>query len=180
VSHTFHQGNDNIYPCASGINSGRYAYNNVQLFLNTWYHKFNQQWPMATETWYMYERDVPSVTPGLANPLPTEVNANGAFCAPGQVKCFAPEWAAVNYLQRKFSKKNYLSIRNDVLADLKGQRTGFKTTYSEHSIMWGHWIGTNVLFRPELRFERSYDLPAYDSETKSNQLTFAVDVIFKF
>jgi len=88
--------------------------------------------------------------------------------------------AAVNYLQREFSKKNYISIRNDVLADLKAQHTGFKTKYSEHSIMWGHWIGTSVLFRPELRFEHSYDLPACDSGTKSNQFTFAVDVIFKF
>jgi len=180
VSHTFNNGNDNIYPCASGINRGKYGYNNVQFFVNTWYHKFNQHWHMATETWYMYQRDVPSVTPGLANPLPTEANANGALCAPGQLKCFAPEWAAVNYLQREFSKKNYLSIRNDVLADLKGQRTGFKTKYSEHTIMWGHWIGTTVLFRPELRFEHSYDVPAYDNGLKNSQFTFAVDVIFKF
>lgn len=62
----------------------------------------------------------------------------------------------------------YRDDRNDALAS------------SEHSIMWGHWIGTTVLFRPEPRFEHSYDLPAYDKGAKSSQFTFAVDAIFKF
>jgi Putative beta-barrel porin-2, OmpL-like. bbp2 len=180
LSYTFHDGNDNVYPCASGINRGKYGYNNVQLFVTTWYHKFNKSWHMATEAWYMYQRDVPSVTPGLANPLPTEPNANGAFCNPGELKCLAPEWAAVNYLQREFSAKNFISIRTDFLDDRKGQRTGFATKYSEHTFMWGHWVGNTVLFRPELRYEHSYDTRAYDAGTKANQLTFAMDVIFKF
>jgi len=37
-----------------------------------------------------------------------------------------------------------------------------------------------VLFRPELRFERSYDAPAYDNGTKKNQLMFAGDEIYFF
>lgn len=176
VSYTFNHGNDNVYPCVSGINSGRYAYNNVQFFVNTWYHKFNARWHMATETWYMYERQVPAV----GGPIPPEPNANPAFCLPGRITCFAPEWAAVNYLQREFSTRNFVSLRTDFLDDLKGQRTGFKTRYSEHTLMWGHWIGNTVLFRPELRFERSYDVRAYDGGLKHNQLTFSTDVIFKF
>lgn len=59
VAYTFNSGNDQIYPCASGINSGKYAYNNVQLFVTTWYHKFNKNWHMATEGYYEYERNVP-------------------------------------------------------------------------------------------------------------------------
>ncbi|HEV3042015.1 MAG TPA: outer membrane beta-barrel protein [Candidatus Angelobacter sp.] len=180
VSYTFHDGNDNLYPCVSGINSGKYAYNNVQFFVTTWNHKFNKSWHMATESWYMYQRDVPSVSPGLANPLPTETNANGAFCAPGQLKCFAPEWAIVNYLQKDFNTRNYISIRTDYLDDRKGQRTGFQTKYSEHTLMWGHWLGNTVLLRPELRFEHSYDVPAYDTGIKKNQFIFAVDMVYKF
>jgi hypothetical protein len=49
--------------------------------------------------------------------------------SPGQQQCFAPVWAGVNYLQKQFSKKNYLSIRNEFLDDAKGQRTGYKTWY---------------------------------------------------
>jgi hypothetical protein len=46
--------------------------------------------------------------------------------------------------------------------------------------MYGHWIGSTVVFRPGIRFERSYDRPAYDLGTRSNQLSFTMDVIFKF
>lgn len=176
VSYTFNHGNDNLYPCASGINSGKYAYNNVQLFVNTWSHKFNQRWHMATETWYMFERQVPAV----GGPIAPEPNANPAFCSPGQITCFASEFAVVNYLQREFSTRNFISLRTDFLNDLKGQRTGFKTKYSEHTLMWGHWVGNTVLFRPELRFERAYDQRAYDGGFKHSQLTFSTDVIFKF
>lgn len=176
VSYTFRDGNDEIYPCASGINDGKYAYNNVQLFVTTWYHKFNSSWHMATEAYYEYERDVPAV----GGPIPTQPNANGAYCPPGQVRCFAPEWAAVNYLQKEFSKTDYISIRNDFLDDLRGQRTGYKTFYSEHTIAYGHWFSDVITIRPELRFERAYNMPAYNYGTRQNQLTFSADVIWRY
>jgi|HubBroStandDraft_3_1064219.scaffolds.fasta_scaffold16522_3 hypothetical protein len=176
VSYTFNHGNDMVYPCASGINSGKYAYNNVQLFVTTWYHKFGPTWHMATESYYEYERDVPSIF----GPVHTEPNANGAYCAPGQIRCFAGEWAAVNYVQKTLSKSDYLSIRTDLLDDLKGQRTGYKTLYSEHTLMWGHWISDLITIRPEIRFDHAYDMPAFNLGTKTSQFTFAVDVIVRY
>jgi hypothetical protein len=176
VSYTFNKGNDNVYPCVNGLNRGGYAYNNLQMFDNTWYHKFNASWHMATEAWYMYERNVPSVS----GPLLPEKGANGAFCSAGQIRCFAPEWAMVNYVERAFSPKNYISIRSDFLDDMKGQRTGFKTRYAEATLMWGHWVGTTILLRPEIRFDRSFDRPAYDDGTRRNQFQLAMDAIFKF
>jgi hypothetical protein len=86
----------------------------------------------------------------------------------------------VNYVERQFGKHDYLSIRNEWLDDMRGQRTGFKTQYTEHALGWGHWIGTTILFRPELRYEHAYQFPAYDNGTKKNQLMFASDMIFFF
>jgi hypothetical protein len=100
--------------------------------------------------------------------------------SPGQQQCFAPVWAGVNYLQKQFSKKDYISIRNEFLDDAKGQRTGYKTWYSEHTFMWGHWLSDVITIRPEVRFERAYDMPAYDLGTKKNQFTFAVDVLIRY
>jgi len=140
ISYTFNQGNDNLYPCVNGINNGRYAYNNLQMFDNTWYHKFNAIWHMATEAWYMYQRNVPSVS----GPLVPEKGTNGAFCSAGQIRCLAPEWAIVNYVEKQLSTKDYFSIRSDFLDDLKGQRTGFKTRYAEATLMWGHWVGSTI------------------------------------
>jgi hypothetical protein len=63
---------------------------------------------------------------------------------------------------------------------MKGQRTGFKTRYAEETLMWGHWVGSTVLFRPEIRFDRAFDRRAYDDGTRQSQFQLAMDVIFKF
>jgi len=176
INYTFNNGNDNVYPCVNGLNNGRYAYNNLQMFDNTWYHKFNARWHMATEAWYMYQLDVPSVS----GPLLLEKGTNGAYCPAGEIRCRAPEWAMVNYMERQFSAKNFVSIRTDFLDDIRGQRTGYKTRYAEETLMWGHWAGSTVLFRPELRFDRAFDRRAYDNGTRQSQFQLAMDVIFKF
>ncbi|MGB2627272.1 MAG: outer membrane beta-barrel protein [Candidatus Acidiferrum sp.] len=180
VSYTWRTGWDNIYACDNSSNSGKYAYNNVQAYYTTWYHKFNASWHMDTESWYMWEKGVPNVlNPAAASLLIT--NANGAFCNnASELRCYAPEWAILNYVAREFSSKDYLTIRNEYLDDIRGQRTGFKTRYTESMIGWGHWIGTTVLIRPELRYEHAYNAPAYNAGTKSNQFVFATDLIFHF
>jgi hypothetical protein len=180
--YTWNEGNDAIYPVLNAINDEKYAYNNLNAIYVTWYHKFRNHpsWHSSTETWYMWEKDVPNVTNPSAKPL-LEVGANGAVCNNiTELTCYAPEYAVVNYLEKQLSPKDYLSIRNEFFDDLKGQRTGFKSRYSEHLFGWGHWIGTTILLRPELRFERSYDATAYDNGTKKNQFTVAGDFIYFF
>ncbi len=180
VDYTWHQGKDALYTVANSFNDGNYAYNNLQSYYETWYHVFNSRWHMDTETWYMYERNVPNVAGNVANPVPTETGANGAFCAVGKQRCFAPEVAVVNYVEEKINTHNYLSIRNEFVDDIKGQRTGYATKYSEHLISYGHWIGSTVLFRPEIRLEHSYNLAAYDLGTKKTQFVVAGDITYHF
>jgi hypothetical protein len=182
LGYTWRIGLDNVYTCANSVNDGKYAYNNLQAYYFTWYHKFSKDgsWHSSTESWYQYERDTPNVNNPVGVTL-VETNANGAVCnSVTQVTCFAPEWAVLNYLEKQLSKHNYLSIRNEVFDDIRGQRTGFRTIYSEDAIGWGHWVGTTVLFRPELRFDHSYDAAAYDNGTRKNQFMLAGDVIYFF
>jgi len=174
LSYTWRGGGDEIYACANSINSSRYAYNNLAAYYLTWYHKINKNWHFDTESWYQYEKDVPSIF----GTLPIENGANGAWCAPGEQSCYAPEWAVLNYVERQFGKKDTLSIRNEYFDDIKGQRTGYKTKYTEHMVSWNHWIGSSIVFRPEIRFEHSYINPAYDNGTKKNQLIVAGDMIW--
>lgn len=176
VSYTTRSVNDNVYLCANGINTGRYAYNNMQQFDGTWYHRFSKTVHAATESYFMYERDVPA----LGGPVVPEKGANGAFCRAGETRCTAPVWAAVNYVQKELSAHDFVSFRSDFLGDKKGQRTGYQTKYSENTVMWSHWIGTTVQLRPELRFERAWDRKAYDQGLRQNQLTFASDLIVHF
>jgi len=180
VNFTWSKGGDALYTCANSFNDGKYAYNNLQSYYETWYHKINATWHTDTEMWYMYERDVPNIAGNVANPITPETGANGAFCHAGQLRCYAPEVAVMNYLEKELTHKDYLSFRNEFVNDIKGQRTGYATKYSEHLISYGHWIGTSVLFRPELRLEHSYDVAAYDLGTKKTQFVVAGDVTYHF
>ena len=172
--------NNNFYGCANGINDGKYAYNNLQDFDFTWYHKFNSKWHTATETWYMFERDVPNVAGNVANPITPETGANGAFCAVGDLRCTAPEYAIVNYLNRDVNSKLMMGFRSDFLNDKKGQRTGIPGKYTENTLYATKYIGNTVMFRPELRFDHSWDRRGYNDGKSRNQLFFGMDLIYKF
>jgi hypothetical protein len=171
---------DNFYGCANGINNGKYAYNNLQDYDFTWYHKFNSKWHTATEAWYMYERDVPNVAGNVSNPITPELGANGAFCKAGVLRCTAPEYAIVNYLNREINSKFMIGFRSDFLDDKKGQRTGFATKYTENTLYATKYIGSTIMLRPEIRFDHSWDLAAYNNGKARNQLFFGMDLIYKF
>jgi len=54
------------------------------------------------------------------------------------------------------------------------------TTYSENTLMFSKWIGNTIIIRPDIRFDRSWDLKAYNNGKNNNQFTFAADLIYKF
>jgi hypothetical protein len=179
VAYTWAHGGDQIYVCANSLNSGKYNYNNLAAYYTTWYHKFgNSPWHMAWETWYQYMKDTPNVLNPNSASLLTR-NSNGAVCnTVRELTCFAPEYASLAYLSRQISKKDFITFRAEEFDDLKGQRTGYKTLYSENTISWNHWIGSTVVFRPEIRYDHSYDVPAFDSGTKKSQIMFSADMIW--
>ncbi len=192
ASYTWTNGGANLYFCANSLNSAKYSYNNVSGYYLTYYHKINATWHTDTEGWYQYERDVPNnnYTAGpVTSPAPI-TGANGAYCNPNAEHCYAPDWAIVNYVEHEFDHHHAsLNIRNEFVDDIKGQRTGTATKYSEHLVGFNFWLGSTVTFRPELRLEHSYDGPAYDSPfvngvsgapTKTTQLTLAGDLIYHF
>ncbi len=124
----------------------------------------------------MYQRDVPSVHGSIV----PEKGTNGANCRLGLEKCFAPEWAAVNYVNKQFSPHTFVSFRSDFLNDKKGQRTGYAGKYTENTLSLNHWIGTTVQIRPEIRFDHAWARRSYDDGTRTNQFTVASDLIFHF
>ncbi|WP_084214155.1 outer membrane beta-barrel protein [Terriglobus sp. TAA 43] len=180
VNYSTASNRNNFYACANGINDGKYAYNNLQHYDATWYHKFDAKWHMATEAWYMYEREVPNVAENVANPVPIETGANGAYCAPGQVRCTAPEYAIVNYINREVNPHLTVGFRSDLLNDKKGQRTGIATKYTENTLYATKYFGTTVMLRPEIRFDHSWDRPGYNNGTARNQFFVGADLIYKF
>ena len=204
ASYTWMNGGDNLYFCANSLNSAKYSYNNLAAYYLTYYHRFNPTWHTSTEGWYQYERDVPNLCFGLSPCISYGPNANiganagtitspslitganGAQCNPGATHCYAPDFAIVNYIEHEWNRHHTsLTIRNEFFDDMKGQRTGTATKYSEHLVGFNFWLGSTVTFRPEVRLEHSYDKPAYDAPTggaptKTTQLTVAGDLIWHF
>ncbi|HEX4320920.1 MAG TPA: outer membrane beta-barrel protein [Acidobacteriaceae bacterium] len=176
VDYTSPSVNDNFYLCANGVNDAKYAFNNIQQYDATWYHRFTKTFHMASEAWYMYERDVPAIH----GPIAAETGSNPAFCLPGESRCTAPEYAEDTSLQKELSLHDYVAVRGDFLDDKKGQRTGYPTRYSEVTFSWSHWIGSTIQLRPELRVDHAWDVRAYDNGRSRNQFTAASDLIYHF
>jgi hypothetical protein len=173
---TWHNGGDALNTCDNSINDSKYAYNNLTAFYETWYHRINSTWHTDTEGWYQYMKDAPNMywynggyTKTAAHPWPETngagVNLNfGAVCqdprAPAATqssRCYAPEWAFTNYVEHNFWKNSAsLNIRNEVVDDIKGQRSGTPAIYEEHMVGFDFWAGSTITFRPELSYTKCY------------------------
>ena len=176
VVYTWNNGGDALNTCDNTINDGKYAYNNLTAFYETWYHRINATWHTDTEAWYQYMKAAPNMywyntgTPNTAStPWPetngSGVNLNfGAVCQDPRAaastqssRCYAPDWAITNYVEHNFWKNTAsLNIRNEIVDDIKGQRTGTPAIYEEHMVGFDFWSGTTVTFRPELSFTKCY------------------------
>ena len=71
-------------------------------------------------------------------------------------------------------------MRNEAFDDVRGQRTGFATWYSESTLGYVHWLSNSIALRPEIRFDHSYEASAYNNGKANSQLTAAADVLIKF
>jgi hypothetical protein len=86
----------------------------------------------------------------------------------------------VNYINKQTNAHDFVTLRNDFLNDKKGQRTGVAGRVSEWTVAYNHWIGTTIQFRPELRFDHTWDRPMFNYAAKRSQFTAATDVVFHF
>jgi hypothetical protein len=193
VIFTSDSGKDGLYPCINAINDGNWRWDNVQHAVATWYHKFNSQWHIDTEAWYMWQ----SHTPNVDNPAGVQlIQARypgktfgapaGAICDRALITCYSYEWALVNYINYQIGPRDTLTWRTDYMDDATGQRTGFKTRYCEFDLSFTHWAGDVIEVRPEVRFEHAREAQAYDNPTdtpdggRHSQAMFAMDAIFHF
>jgi hypothetical protein len=162
---------DSVYAGANSFNNAKFGYNNLQQFVGTWTHKFNDKIYSATEAWYMFMEDA------IDHPTKEVPFQSGSFPVHNG---YAPEWAVLNYTMFRLSGDAFFTVRNEYMNDKVGSRTGFATQYSEHAIGITWWPDKLITIRPELRYDHSYDVPAYNNGTRKNQLAFTTDMIFHF
>ena len=200
VRYTFNGGNDNIYPCANGINGGQWGYNNLQWYGGTYYHKFNDHWHISMEFYDEHQDGVPNAN----NPAVQNIYANnGTPFSPGFVpfnspnlahcsnatvlRCRATAIGTVAYLNYSPDPLNNFSFRPEYYADMQGQRTGTEADYYEFSFGWQHWFSPQIEVRPEIGYYRSINAYAFNGNPthgiapdRNYTVIGAGDLIFHF
>jgi hypothetical protein len=97
------------------------------------------------------------VTPATLNFGAVCENPNSSYTGARAARCYAPEWALTNYVEHNFhNDKASLNIRNEVVDDIKGQRTGTPGIFEEHMVGLDLWAGSTVTFRPELSYTHAF------------------------
>ena len=177
---TSDSGRDDIYLVANSINSGVWGYDNLQWLGGTYYHKFNDQWHIAFETWNIHEYRVPN----LDNPIATAAIANGGtpfspqimpFNAPSgahcgnttTLTCTADEQSFLLYVNYSPNKLNNFTFRTEFLMDPEGQRTGVVTNYVDGALGWQHWFSPQIEVRPEIAYYRSLNANAFNGNVNA-------------
>ncbi len=172
--------NDAIWLGANSVGGGKYTngHDNLQHMVGVWSHRFNDTFHMMTEAYYAYQFD--AAKGGSCILGASRLFASGGGCGP-TIPGLSDSIGGVNYFQIKVSGKDYLTIRNDILADLKGQRSGYKTVYTSHTLGWSHWLSNELIVRPEIRYDHSWSrVTPYDNGTRGDQFVFITDFIIKF
>ncbi|MGO8916131.1 MAG: outer membrane beta-barrel protein, partial [Stellaceae bacterium] len=173
----WNDGWDTFYPCIDGINSGNWGYNNIQWHGFTYYHRFNDQWHLSYENYYLSEKGVPN----LRNPTAVAIFENGgtpfspqnvpqnppnlAYCKnDSALSCNV--WAAgfLAYLNYSPEPLDNFSFRPEFYVDPQGWRTGTgaNTKYYEFTLGWQHWLSPQIELRPEVSYWRSLDTKAFN------------------
>jgi hypothetical protein len=182
LQYTWSKGTNDFYVCANSLNDGKYAYNNLSAYYVTYYHVLSKSWHTDTEAWYQYMKDTPNMwwyntgvpynkvtspwpettTNGRAGGVNLNFgavceNPNSSYTGRRAATCYAPEWAVTNYLEHNFWHNSAsLNIRNEVVDDIKGQRSGTPGIFEEHMVGFNFWTGSTVTFRPEVSYTHSF------------------------
>ena len=199
IRYTWNDGWDNFYPCIDGINNGAWGYNNIQWHGFTYYHKFNDQWHIDFESYYITENGVPNLnnptalaifngggTPFSPQNVPRN-SPNLASCKPSDLTCDAYAIGVLTYLNYTPDLLNNISLRLEWYDDPNGWRTAVATKYFDTSISWQHWLSPQIELRPEVSYWHSFDAAAFNGNpslgiagNRKDMFELASDVIIHF
>ena len=177
---------DSVFAVLNSINDGRYIqvsnHDNLQDVTATWSHKINDDIHTMTEVWYMWQ--INAEMGGTENDCEFNTFGGPSGGRAGTIIPGVSQQGRDGQLHLDSGRDNwdYFTLRNEFFADLDGQRTGFKTNYSTHTIGWCHYINQtpDIQFRPEISYDRSYTVPAFNDGTRKNQFLLAADLLFRF
>jgi hypothetical protein len=178
--------NDSFYTCLNNYNNATFRYfmadghkaghDNFNYIVSTWSHRFSKKFHTHTEAYCMWQIDaVVGGTPSLAPPAYFGGGGLGKYL-PGLSRTYG----VLNYTMVQLSHRDYLTFRNEWWRDERGERSGFPSSYSSHTIGISHQFNDLIMIRPEIGFYHSYDVPAFNLGTTKNLLMYGFDFTVRF
>jgi hypothetical protein len=179
--------NDSIYTCLNNINDAKFRFfkvdgqqaghDNFNYLVSTWTHRFTPKIHTSTESYYMWQRD--AVVGGTPSIGPVH-----SFGGGGGIGKYIPgmslTYGILNYTMFQVSKKDYFTVRNEWWRDQEGERSGFRSNYSSHTIGLSHQFTDRMMIRPEIGYYYAYDAKAFDLGTKRSELIYGFDFTVRF
>ncbi len=161
-----------------------WGHDNLQQQNLTWTHVFNPGFVNYFEAYYLYQNN--AYVGGTINNYNVATGGPLYLGAGGGPGAFLPGLSTatglVDYLEFKFSKRDFVSFRTDYINDPRGERSGFATAYGSLTLGVTHRFSPVLMIRPEIRTEKAFaaGVTPYDNGTKSYQSTFGMDAILNF
>ena len=172
---------ESVYGGLASIGSGQFknAHDDLQQFVVVWGLKFNERIHMMTEAYYIWQFNAALGGTAIFGPVKYGQGGGEGPIIPGRSEAVG----MVNYLQFLLGPKDYITLRNDALNDVQGQRTGFATWYTSHTLGWSHHFTDFILVRPEVRYDHAWNGNGgtpYDGGTRVYQFVAAMDLCVSF
>jgi Putative beta-barrel porin-2, OmpL-like. bbp2 len=179
--------NDSIYLVLNAINDAKFrrfkedgqpaGHDNFNYLVGTWQHKFNAAWHTKTEAYFMWQRD--AVLGGTPSIGPVRSFGGGGGIG-ADIPGLSKTYGILNYTMYAISKRDFFTLRNEWWRDEQGERTGFKTNYSSHTLGFTHQFNNVLEIRPEVGYYHSYDAHAFDLGKRNFLWMGGLDVVFRF
>jgi hypothetical protein len=153
------------------------GHDNFNYTVATWEHRFNENVHTKTEAYYMWQRDAElGGTPSAGPVQPFGGGGGDGTLLPG----LSQAYGVLNYTMFGFTKKDYITVRNEWWKDERGMRSGFAGNYTSHTIGLSHTFNNVFQIRPEIGYYRNWDQPAFDLGTRKGLLLYGFDVTMRF
>jgi hypothetical protein len=179
--------NDSIYLVLNSINTAKFqrfrqygqdlGHDNFNYLVGTWQHRFSPEIHTKTEAYFMWQRD--AVVGGTPSAGPVRSFGGGGGIGK-DIPGTAYTYGIVNYTMFAVSKRDYFTFRNEVWRDEEGERSGFATTYSSHTIGLSHQFNNVLMIRPEFGYYHSYNAAAFDLGKRKDLFLGGLDVTIRF
>lgn len=172
---------ESVYGGLASIGNGQFknGHDDLQQFVFVWGHKFSERVHMMTEAYYMWQFNAALGGTAIYGPVKYGQGGGEGPIIPGRSEAIG----MVNYFEVLCGPKDYITIRNDALNDVQGQRTGFATWYTSHTVGWSHHFTDFVLIRPEVRYDHAWNndgVTPYNGGNRVYQFTAAMDLCVSF